>query len=99
MTEHIHPRSMYFKTFALLFVLLVLTIAAAKVPLGALNVVVAMVIAAAKAVLVVLYFMNVKYSSRLVWLWAAAGFVWLFILFTTLSDYITRDWIRIVGWQ
>lgn len=38
--------------------------------------------------------MHLKYSSRLTWVFAGAGFFWLFILFGfTLSDYISRDWI------
>jgi hypothetical protein len=36
--------------------------------------------------------MHVKYGSRLTWVFAAAGFVWLSILLSlTLTDYLTRN--------
>jgi cytochrome c oxidase subunit 4 len=47
-----------------------------------------------KAVLILLYFMHVRFSSKLVWIFAVAGFVWLAILIgLTLNDYITRSWL------
>ena len=47
-----------------------------------------------KATLVVLFFMHVKYASRLVQLVVIASIVWLIILFgITLSDYLTRGWL------
>jgi cytochrome c oxidase subunit 4 len=83
----------FFVVFALLVGLLALTVAAAEVDLGRWSFVAALVIAAAKAALVVLYFMHVRYSPRLVWLAAAAGFFWLSIMVAlALSDYTTRDW-------
>ena len=75
-----------------------LTIAASRVQLGPFNNVVAMSIALAKAVAVVLFFMQVKYSTRLTWVWAALGFLWLFLLFGILGDYITRATLAAVGW-
>jgi cytochrome c oxidase subunit 4 len=86
------------KTFSWLFVLMAATVIAAQFHLGPFNVLIAFMIAGTKATLVVLNFMDVRFSSKLVWAWAALGFIWLAILFTTLSDYITRDWVRIVGW-
>ena len=63
-----------------------------------LNTVIALTIATIKATLVVLYFMHVRYSSRLVWVIVTSALFWLAILFAlTLSDYWTRDWLR-VGW-
>ena len=57
------------------------------------NTVVALAIAAAKATLVVLYFMHVKYGPRLQWIFVAAGFMWLVILLVlTLADYSSRNW-------
>ena len=57
-----------------------------------------MSIAATKVVIVVLYFMHVKYSSRLVWIFAAAGVYWLVIFFGFLmTDYFTR--IPVGGWS
>ncbi len=58
-----------------------------------LNTVVALMIAGAKAALVVLFFMHVKYSPRLIWIYAAAGFLWFIILIVlTYSDYASRNW-------
>jgi cytochrome c oxidase subunit 4 len=43
---------------------------------------------------VILFFMGVRWSSRLTWVVAASGFVWLLILFgITMSDYMSRGWM------
>jgi cytochrome c oxidase subunit 4 len=85
------PKRTYFRVASMLFVLLVLTIAMAYVDLGPFNIVIAMTIAIVKAVLVVLFFMHVRYGSRVTWVFASAGFFWLLILFIfTMSDYVTR---------
>jgi cytochrome c oxidase subunit IV len=95
MSEHIVSRKVYFAIFAALMVGTALTVFAAFVDLdyifhGA-NTVVALTIAVFKATLVVLYFMHVRYSSRLTWVIVAAGFFWLGIMFVfTISDYMTR---------
>jgi cytochrome c oxidase subunit 4 len=63
---------------------------------GQLNTIVAMTIASAKATVVVLYFMHVRYSSRLIWVIVASALFWMGILFAlTFSDYWTRDWTSI----
>ena len=99
MSGHIIPIRVYLNVFAALMVLLVFTVAVAYWELGILDDLIAMTIATAKAVLVILYFMHVRYGSRLTWLIAASGFFWLFILvLLTLSDFLTRDWLRIEGW-
>jgi cytochrome c oxidase subunit 4 len=96
--HHIIPTSTYYKVFAALMVLLVLTVGAAELNLGPLNVVVAVFIAVVKAVLIILYFMHVRYSSKLVWVFAGAAFVFVFIMFgLTLNDYATRGWSAIPG--
>ena len=65
---------------------------------GQLNVIIALTIAVVKATLVVLYFMHVRYSSKLTWVFVCAGIIWLFILFAfTLSDYLTRGWVPIAS--
>jgi cytochrome c oxidase subunit 4 len=59
-----------------------------------LNTIVAMTIAITKATFVVLYFMHVRYSARLVWVIVASALFWLVIMFAlTFSDYWTRSWI------
>jgi cytochrome c oxidase subunit 4 len=79
--------------WAALLVLLGLTFWLSYVPLGNFNVVAALGIAAAKASLVGLLFMNLSQSRALIRLAAAAGFFWLVIMFgLTLADFLTRLW-------
>ena len=82
--------------FLILLVGTALTVTAAFVDFkyGVLNTIVAMAIAVTKATFVVLYFMHVRYSTRLVWVIVAAALFWMAILFAfTLADYLTRGWI------
>jgi len=77
--------------FVLLMVLLAATVGAAFIDLGRLNLAAAMAIAVIKAVLIIMFFMHVKYASRLTWVFAAAGFFWLAImLIFTMTDYASR---------
>jgi cytochrome c oxidase subunit 4 len=93
MSEHIVSRKTYFTIFIALMILTGLTVWVATFDLGRMNAVVALTIAVVKALLVVLYFMHVRYSSRLTMVFVAAGFVWLIIMVAlTLSDYLTRPW-------
>jgi cytochrome c oxidase subunit 4 len=84
------------RTYALVFLALLvltgLTTAIAFLDLGGgINTMVALAIAVGKALLVILYFMHVRYSDRLTWVFAAAGFFWLLILIGgTMSDVSTR---------
>lgn len=98
--SHVVPVPVYLRSFAALVALLVLTIGASYVPLGTgFSSALAFTIALVKAVIVVLYFMHVRYGTRLVWLWSAVGFFWLIIMFViTLSDYIFRSIVRVTGW-
>jgi len=94
MSEHIVEKKTYYKVFAALMVLLAATVAIAYIHLGKLNIVVAVTIAFIKATLIILYFMHVRYSSRLLWVFVGAGFFWLGILFAlSFSDYLTRGWL------
>jgi cytochrome c oxidase subunit 4 len=88
-----HPtRKLYFGIWGVLMGLLVLTWGVSEVDLGQWNIVAAMSIAILKMMLVLLFFMHVKYSSRLTWIYVAAGFFWLLIMITlTMSDYLTRS--------
>jgi cytochrome c oxidase subunit IV len=97
MSEHIVQKNTYFLIFGALMVGTALTVIAAKVDLDHLfhgaNTVVALTIAVIKATLVVLYFMHVRYSTRLIWVVVVAGFFWLGVLFVlTMSDYLSRSW-------
>ena len=99
MSEHIVSKKVYFLIFGALMVGTALTIVAARIDLdhifpGA-NTVVALTIAVIKATLVVLYFMHVRYSSRLTWVIVVSGFFWLGIMFAlTMSDYMSRGQVR-----
>ena len=92
--HHIVPLRIYLLIFAALMLGTALTVAAAFIDMGPLNTPVALALAAFKATLVVLFFMHVRYGSRLVWLFAGGGFLWLVILLVfTLSDYLSRGWL------
>jgi cytochrome c oxidase subunit 4 len=90
-SHHIVPVSTYLIVFAILMVLLIITVAVAFVNLGNFNLPVALTIAVIKAVLIVMFFMEVKYNSRLVWVFAGSSFIFLVImLLMTMNDYVTR---------
>ncbi len=94
MSDHIVSRKTYFIVFVILLILLAATLGAAYLDLGPLNEVVALTIAIAKALLIILYFMHVRYSGRITWVFVGLGFFWLAILVTlTMSDYLTRNWL------
>ena len=85
----------YLAVFVALLALTALTTGVAFIDLGGIgNVAVALTIAVIKAVLVTVYFMHLRYSSRLTMVFAAAGIFWLGIMIAlTLSDYLSRDWV------
>jgi cytochrome c oxidase subunit 4 len=90
---HVSPKSTYYAIFGALMVLTAVTIAVAFVHLGRMNFPVAIAIAVTKATLVILFFMHVKYSSRLTKMVVGMAFFFLFILLTlTLTDYLSRGW-------
>ena len=94
--EHITPVRTYLVVFAILVVLLVATIGASFLPLGRFTLVVALAIAFAKAVLIAIYFMHLRSSNRLTWVFSGAALLWFGILMTlTLNDYLTRAWLDI----
>ena len=78
--HHVVAKKTYYIVSAWLMLLLVLTVAAAQRDLGAANIPIALAIAVAKAILIVLFFMHVRYGSPLVRLFAAGGFFWLLIM-------------------
>jgi len=101
MSEHIVAKKIYYTVFGSLMALLGATVAIAYIHLGKLNVIAALTIAVIKAVLIILYFMHVRYSSRLLWIFVGAGFFWLGILFAlSYSDFFTRGWLPLpTGWE
>ena len=91
MTAHRPTKKLLFAIWLALLALLFLTWGVAEFDLGRWNIVAAMTIALVKMLLVVLIFMHVRYSTRLTWVFVAAGFFWLFIMITlTMADYLTR---------
>src|SRR5678815_5899831 len=98
MSEHIVPVRTYILVFLALMVFTAITVFVAYFDLasvwGPLNAIVALSIAVIKATLVVLFFMHVKYSSKLTQVLVLAGVFWLIILLAfTMADYLTRS-----GW-
>lgn len=101
--DHGDPLVAYLVVFVSLMVLLVLTVVVYKIPFekiadgqfAFLNTVISLLIASTKAVLVMLVFMHLRHSTKLTWVIAAAGFVWLFIMISiTFSDYLSRGAIK-----
>lgn len=94
---HSHMRA-YVLVFLALLALTGVTVLAAEQDFGVLNTVVALGIACLKAGLVTLYFMHVRWSERLVAIFAAVGLLFLVLLVGgTMHDYLTRDWMQIYG--
>jgi cytochrome c oxidase subunit IV len=93
---HIVPVKVYVAVFLTLLVMTAITTAVSGIDLGPWNTVVALGIGVFKATLVVLFFMHVKYSSRLTAVVIAGGIFWLGILLVlTLSDFMSRDWLPV----
>ena len=102
MKQHISSVQTNIVVFGTLNVLLFATVGAAYLPLGDWHFVIAMALATVKAVLIVMYFMHVKYSHRLTTVICAASVLWLGIMLALiLTDYMTRwpynDWLSIPG--
>jgi cytochrome c oxidase subunit 4 len=93
--HHIVPPRIYIIILCALLVGTGLTVWASFIDMGVFNPIIALAIACTKAVLVVLFFMHVKYSSKLTKLTVGAGiFTFLVLIGMTLSDYFTRAWGR-----
>jgi cytochrome c oxidase subunit 4 len=93
MIHHIIPKRVYYTVFAILIFCTYLTVHISFLDLGPLNAIAALGIAVFKGTLVVLFFMHVKYSTKLTWAVALGGVFWLAILLAlTMTDYLTRAW-------
>ena len=91
--HHIVTPGVYGIVFATLLIFTGLTVFAAFKNLGILNPVVALAIACTKGVIVILFFMHVKYQSNLIKMTVASGFFTFAVLIVmTLADYISRAW-------
>jgi cytochrome c oxidase subunit IV len=93
--HHVVPPRLYLTILLALLVFTAVTVWVSFVDLGPLNPIIALAIAATKMILVVLFFMHVKYSTKLTKLTVGAGlFTFLVLVGMTLSDYWTRAWGR-----
>lgn len=91
--HHIVSPLQYSMVFGTLLLFTLLTVVAAFIDLKWANPVIALAIACFKAVIVILFFMHVKYQSRLIKMTIASGFFMFLVLVTmTMSDYISRSW-------
>src|SRR5271157_812925 len=95
---HIIPAKLYVLFWAIFMLGAGITVFAAGLGLGVLNIVLALLIATVKGTLVVLFFMHLRYSTKLTMVTVIASIFWLFILFSlTMTDYITRAWPTNIG--
>ena len=99
-THHVIEPIVYYKVFGVLTILFILTVVAALFDVSKMmnwppaNIIIALIIAVIKAAVVVLYFMHVKYASRLTQMFAGAALLWLVVMFAfTFADYFSRSWI------
>jgi cytochrome c oxidase subunit IV len=91
--HHIVSPFQYMLVFGTLLLGTAITVVAANIDLGVFNPIIALGIASTKAVIVILFFMHVKYQSSLIKMTVGAGFFTFLVLITmTLSDYISRAW-------
>jgi cytochrome c oxidase subunit IV len=98
MTEEVTPVRTYLFVAAGLVVLTLATIGSSFLPLGRFHMPVALTFATLKALLVVMYFMNVRHSGPLMKIVIIVALFWLGILIAgTLDDYLTRTWLSVPG--
>ena len=85
----------YITVWIVLLILTATTAGVAFIDLGGdLNSVAALTIAVCKALLVILYFMHLRYSTRLTWIFAGAGLFWLVLLLGgSVNDVLSRGWL------
>ena len=99
MAEHVISRKTYIVVWGALMALMILTAGLSRINLGGWSTVVALAIAAIKALLVILFFMHVRYESqKMAWVFVVAGFFWLAILLAlTMTDYVSRGSLGVIG--
>jgi cytochrome c oxidase subunit IV len=98
MQEHIDSVKTYALVFVSLLILTLVTTELAYIDFGPLSVVIALAIAVSKMLLVALFFMHVRHSTRLTKLVVLGGLLWLAILLMlTLNDYVSRGWLGVPG--
>jgi cytochrome c oxidase subunit IV len=94
MSERILGQPTYYAVFVALIILTFVTVGVSFLPLGQWHTIAGLAIATCKALLVVLFFMHVLYSSRLTWVVILVSLFWLAVMIgLTMSDYLTRQWL------
>ncbi|HEX3817657.1 MAG TPA: cytochrome C oxidase subunit IV family protein [Chthoniobacterales bacterium] len=89
-----HSPKVYWLNCLALMALLTATWCIGYINLGVFNLVVALAIGVTKMLLIVLFFMHIKGSSRILHLVAGVGLIWLLLMFSlTLGDYLSRGWV------
>lgn len=95
MAHQVIPQKIYILIFVTLLLLTLVTVDVAFYDAGWLSLYIALAIATTKATLVILYFMHLRYSSRLTWAFVGVGILFLAILMAfTMSDVLTREWLQ-----
>ena len=99
MAEHIVPKKTYLLVWLALMLLMAATAGLSRVNLGEWNTVVALAIATVKAMLVLLFFMHVRYENyKITWVVVIGGFFWLGLLLAlSMTDYLTRGYLGVAG--
>jgi cytochrome c oxidase subunit 4 len=93
-TEHVDSVKTYAAVWIALLLMTALTTGVAYIDLGRFSVVAALTIAAGKMLLVALFFMHVRHSTKLTKLVVLGGLLWLGILISlTMADFATRGWL------
>jgi cytochrome c oxidase subunit IV len=81
----------YLLVFLALLVLVGVTVGAALLDLGPFGPIVALLIAGLKAGLIMVFFMHLRHTTKVAWVFAALGLLWLSIMLgLTMADYLTR---------
>jgi cytochrome c oxidase subunit 4 len=90
-TQIVIAEKTYFAVWGMLLLLLLLSFGSAYIPLGTLNVIINLGIAAVQALLVMFFFMHLRSSNALLRVAAFTAFCWLLVLVSlTLSDILSR---------
>ena len=99
MAEHVVSRKTYIVVWVALMALMILTAGLSRINLGEWSTLIALVIAVIKALLVILFFMHVRYENqKIAWIVVIAGFFWLGILMAlSMTDYLTRGYLGVAG--
>jgi cytochrome c oxidase subunit 4 len=98
MSVHVLPVKTCFAVYFALIALTTATVGAAFLDLGYWHTPIALGIASCKALLVMLYFMELRNSPKLTWIILGNGAFWLTVMIMlTMSDMVSRGWLGFPG--